>query len=206
MATLAEGRAISVVKVGGSLFDWPELPTRLQAFLRSNEIGRDRVVLIAGGGAFADAVRALDEAHGLGERSCHRLALRSMDISAALLSYLIADAVVVESFDQVVDAWRLARQPILAPRRYVEEIDEKGEEPLPLSWETTSDSIAARVADRVGATRLILLKSSPTVAVDRTEAVRLGLVDPVFPEASRNISVVQCVAFRQPRWAVVSLA
>ncbi|WP_165063873.1 amino acid kinase family protein [Paludisphaera rhizosphaerae] len=206
MATPAEDRPITVVKVGGSLFDWPALSERLQAFLRSDDVRPDRVVLIAGGGPFADAVRALDVVHGLGERSCHRLALRAMDVSAASLSYLIADAVVVDNLPQIADAWRTARQPILAPRRYLEEIDESGDDPLPLSWQTTSDSIAARIAERLGARRLILLKSSAVVAGDRVEAARLGLVDSVFPHAARRITEVEYVAFRQPHRVSALLA
>lgn len=206
MATSPDDRPIVVVKVGGSLFDWRELPTRLQRFLQTDEIVGGRVVLIAGGGPFAEAVRTLDAIHGLGERTCHRLALRAMDVSAELLASLLPNSIVVDDFARIADAWGAGRRLILAPRRYLEEVDEPSDDPLPLSWETTSDSIAARIAERLGATRLILLKSSSVVAADRAEAVRLGLVDPIFPRASRRIDRVELAAFRDPEWRMIRLA
>ena len=55
--------------------------------------------------------------------------------------------------------------PILAPYRWLYETD-----PLPHSWEITSDSISAWVASRVGSERLVLVKpplaSGPDI-VDR---------------------------------------
>ena len=206
MPTPLEDQPITVVKVGGSLFDWPELPARLEAFLQQDETERQRVVLVAGGGPFADAVRTIGAVHGLGERECHRLALRAMDVSAVLLASLLSRSIVVEDFALAADAWQSGRRPILAPRRYMEDVDEHRDDALPSSWETTSDSIAARVADRLGASRLVVLKSSVAAAVDRMEAARLGLVDPIFPEASRRISRVDLVAFRQHRWRTSRLA
>jgi aspartokinase-like uncharacterized kinase len=43
--------------------------------------------------------------------------------------------------------------PVLAPSRWLREAD-----PLPHSWDVTSDSIAAWVAGAVGARRLVLIK------------------------------------------------
>ena len=54
--------------------------------------------------------------------------------------------------------------PVLAPYRWLREAD-----PLPHSWDVTSDSIAAWVASRIGARRLILIKPpghDPRTAVD----------------------------------------
>ena len=206
MTTLLENRPIVVVKVGGSLFDWPELAARLQRFLQSDEIENNRVVLIAGGGPFAEAVRTLDATHGLGERASHRLALRAMDVSAELLASMLPDAIAVDDFSRLADAWGAGRRPILAPRHHMEEVDEPSDDALPLSWETTSDSIAARIAERLGAARLVLLKSSSVVATDRAEAVRRGLVDPIFPWASRRIDRVELAAFRDPDARMIRLA
>ena len=47
---------LAVLKVGGSLFDWPELPLRLAAYLGSRRAldPFERPVLIAGGGPAVD--------------------------------------------------------------------------------------------------------------------------------------------------------
>ena len=47
-----------VVKVGGSLFDHPQLGPGLRAYLDS--LTPARVLLVPGGGDFADSVRKLD--------------------------------------------------------------------------------------------------------------------------------------------------
>lgn len=201
---MPERRSI-VVKVGGSLLDWPQLPTRLGEFLDSALADR-RVVLITGGGAFADVVRGLDQVHGLGERISHALAIRAMDLTARLLEGLTTGTCVVEDLADLDRAWARGLRPILAPSRYLETVDETGDDPLPISWETTSDSIAARIADRIGSTRLILLKSARVEAATRREAAERGLVDPSFPGASGELEHVECVAFREPRWKFHRLA
>ncbi len=66
--------SLTVIKVGGSLFDWPDLPSRLMEFLGGREAvdRHERIVLIAGGGAAADMVRGLDNMHRLGDETAHR--------------------------------------------------------------------------------------------------------------------------------------
>ena len=72
-----------VVKVGGSLFDSPALGPALRAYL--NALAPRPVLLVAGGGAVADAVRAFDRTHALGEAPAHWLALASLDVTRRLL-------------------------------------------------------------------------------------------------------------------------
>src|SRR5204862_6165233 len=75
-----------VVKVGGSLYDLPDLGPRLAAWLRTL-VGP--VLLVPGGGAMADAVRHLDRYHGLGAEISHELALRSLTMNAWFLAALL---------------------------------------------------------------------------------------------------------------------
>jgi aspartokinase-like uncharacterized kinase len=171
---------LTVIKVGGSLFGWPELPRRLAAFLdgRNRVDPGDRVVLIAGGGAVADCVRLLDQTHTLGDQSAHRLALHAMDLTALLLAAICPGAVVVDRTAGLNAAWSAGSFPIFAPRRLLEEAERSGQDPLPASWDVTSDTIAAWAGVRLAADRLILIKSAPLPAgVDRHEAARLGLID-----------------------------
>jgi hypothetical protein len=63
----------------------------------------------------------------------------------------------------------------------------------------TSDSIAARLAVRLGAQELLLLKSAPLPpGADRAEAARLGLVDPAFPAVARPLRSVRYQHLRDP--------
>ena len=184
-----------VVKVGGSLFDWPELPGRLSAYLE--RLGADRPVLIVGGGRFADVLRDHDARQGLGEARSHALALRVLDLTAHLLASIVPGLEVVEGLEALSSTWSKGLVPVLAPRRFLD-IDDRSPDPLPHAWTTTTDAIAARVAARLQAEELALLKStSPPMGYDRDEAARLGLVDREFPRASAGVPVVSFCNLRE---------
>ena len=191
---------LTVVKVGGSLIDWPEFPRRMAAFLQTLEATESRgsIILIAGGGPAADLIRVLDELHGLGDETAHRLALLAMELSAHILAALLPRAVAVRDLNGLRSVWSIGSLPILAPSLICDEIESSGEDVLPMNWNTTSDSIAARIAVHMAADRLIMLKSAPLPAATvRLEAARLGLVDPMFPVVSRPLARVEYVNLRE---------
>ena len=195
---LSGGRSVVnervVVKVGGSLLTWPGLRDGLSAYWQSR--GARQPVVVVGGGGAADLVRDLDRIHGLGEDRSHHLALRALDLTARLLASLMPGHEVVECPDELASVWDAGRIPILSPRRFLE-ADADRPDPLPHTWEATTDSIAARVADRLGAAELALLKSAPLPpGTDLASAARLGLVDPLFPDVARGLG---CVTYRNLR-------
>jgi 5-(aminomethyl)-3-furanmethanol phosphate kinase len=191
---------VTVVKLGGSLFDWPELPERWAEFLASRVAANpeERIVIIAGGGPTVEFIRELDRIHGFGEARAHDLALHALDFTANLLASLLPGNLrIVDSLGAVGSAWNDRALPILAPRRFMTEIDRHGPDPLPEGWDVTSDSIAARVASNLGAKCLILLKSAALPPeTTRLEAARLELVDPVFPRVSPEIARVEYLDLR----------
>jgi 5-(aminomethyl)-3-furanmethanol phosphate kinase len=192
---------VVVVKVGGSLLTWSELPERLARWLGSADFleaeRRTRLVLIVGGGPAADFVRTLDAMHRLGDEPAHRLALHAMDFTAEALARLLPAARVVHRLVELPTAWRAGLRPILAPRLYLEEVDERRADRLAFSWDVTSDAIAARVAVDLRASRLVLLKSaSAPRAVTRADAAAAGLVDPCFPAVSEPLDQVEIVDLR----------
>ena len=128
----AGGTAVlTVVKVGGGVGD--ALPDVCAALA-----GRRSLLVVPGGGRFADAVRDADGRFGLHAHTSHRMAILAMEQYGWLLSDLIPGV------------------PVLLPAGLP--LDE-----LPASWDVTSDSIAAWVAHRVGADRLVLVKSREVV-------------------------------------------
>src|SRR4051794_38943363 len=110
----------TVIKVGGSLLEWPELPRRLAGFLndrRAGDLSTSHCILIAGGGTIVNQIRTLDRIHGLGDERAHRLAIHALDLSARILASLLPGSVVVdgpEAIDAVSDRGQIA---VLAPRR-----------------------------------------------------------------------------------------
>jgi 5-(aminomethyl)-3-furanmethanol phosphate kinase len=192
--------SLAVLKVGGSLFDWPELPRRLTAFLDARRTinSGERIVLIAGGGPSADVVREFDQIHRLGDLPSHYLALHALDLTAILLAALLPGSLPVDRIESMREAWNARSIPILAPRQTLIEIDRPGRDPLKASWDVTSDAIAARIAVHLEAQCLVLLKSAPLPsAATRRDAARLGLVDPVLPDVASPLPRVEYLNLRE---------
>jgi 5-(aminomethyl)-3-furanmethanol phosphate kinase len=172
-----------VVKVGGSLFDMPDLRPRLIQFLCG--LNSSQVALVPGGGRIVDAIRHLDRSQGLGEEASHWLALRALSLNALFLADLLqsVSTAVSAALEEWPELWQRGRIPILDAYPFAL-ADDASADHLPHSWDVTSDSIAARVARVVGARRLVLLKSmgAPDGA-SSADLVRHGIVDRFFTQA-----------------------
>ena len=141
-----------VVKIGGGLLAFPDQLERTLDALTS--VARHaRVLVVAGGGPFADAVRETDRRIGLSDDAAHAMAVLAMDQYAYLIASRLDDAVVAETIDEIAAALASHRLPVLAPSRWLRAVD-----PLPHSWDVTSDSIAAWVANAINASQLVLIK------------------------------------------------
>jgi aspartokinase-like uncharacterized kinase len=86
--------ALPVVKIGGCLSSEPiklrKLMTRLADLSKTYKL-----VVVPGGGDFADTVRRLDRIFFLDKRVSHRMAVLAMDQYGLLLSDLSAGSVAV---------------------------------------------------------------------------------------------------------------
>jgi aspartokinase-like uncharacterized kinase len=192
---MSDPSATRVIKLGGSLLDLPDLAGQLKAWLARQPLARN--LIVTGGGRFVDELRRLDRLHHPSQESCHWLAIRAMSLTANLLHALAPDWPIITRLDGLAGA--PGRTAILDPWDFLhaEESSPVGQ-PLPHSWDVTSDSIAARVARRIDAVELVLLKSSlPPQPCDRRQAAELGCVDPYFPQESHNLPV-RCADFRHP--------
>lgn len=177
---------VCVYKVGGSLFDWPELFSRLAELLRGE---RRRPLLIAGGGGAADIVRGWDRVHRLGEERSHRLAIKSLGLGETLLADGVDETTVVGDRGEAGEAWRTGRTPVLCVDRFLADEEATGSETLPHTWDVTSDSIAAWVATRWPAELTLLKSTTPGAAGE-------GFVDPYFGQAARRVRRVRWVNLR----------
>ena len=139
----------AILKVGGSLCRNPRAARALLAALESMATDRTLVV-VPGGGRFADEVRRADRRFSLDASHSHWMAVLAMDQSAYLLAHLARRAVLVRRPSEI----RPGRLNVLAPSAWL--LDE---DPLPHSWDVTSDSIAAWVARALRSQQLVLLKS-----------------------------------------------
>jgi aspartokinase-like uncharacterized kinase len=140
-----------------------------------------RILVLPGGGAFADAVRAARTRHALDEPVAHRMALLAMDQYGVMIASLAPGARAVRSIAAARRAAAAGRLPVLLASALVDRAVR-----LERSFRLTSDSIAAWLAGRAGAARLVLLKSAGgmprrlTGPRDARRLARRGLVDPLF--------------------------
>lgn len=162
-----------VLKLGGSLAE----SGRLRALLALVARARRPVVVVPGGGAFADAVRATQETLGFSDEAAHDMALLAMHQMADAMIALEPRLMGAETLIGIARAWHRRRIPVWLPASLC-----AGDRLIPRDWSITSDGLAARLAERLGDVELVLVKSR---TVRRTAAARTlarqGIVDPVFP-------------------------
>ena len=141
-----------VIKVGGSLGQWGGVGKLLDSIERWK--GAANVLMIPGGGVFADLVRAEYRRTQLTERTAHRMAILAMDQYGLQLCDLASRAAPASNLNQIKQVTRCGRLPVYLPSRSLARRD-----PFTPSWHVTSDSIAAYIAGLVQARALLLLKS-----------------------------------------------
>jgi aspartokinase-like uncharacterized kinase len=183
------------VKVGGSLYDRPDLGPGLRAFVE--RLDAPKVLIVAGGGVVANAVRDLDSWQGLGDETAHTLAMISLWVPMQALAAIAK--IPRSSTTDGLEWWRqLPPRLFLKPFGFLIEYEQKFG-PVPHTWDLTSDSIAVYAA-AVGKARLILLKSVDVPAgTPWEEAAARGWVDRHFPDvvAAHGLRV-EVINFR--RW------
>jgi len=182
----------TVVKVGGGVLSSVDVLDAVLSALHAAAQSHP-ILVVPGGGPFADTIRDVDRRLGLSDAAAHWMAVLAMDQHAYLIADRLASSALVTEPHEIASAIDARKIAVLAPFRWLLHAD-----PLPHSWDVTSDSIAAWVAGRVGAQRLILVKprgvdpstaavdpyfaralpagvSSLIVAVDRIDALRAAL-------------------------------
>lgn len=139
-----------VLKLGGSLLETGELPETLKQL---SEHGAGQVVIVPGGGVFADQVRLLDKELKLDDLTAHRLALRAMEEFGELLITMNSCLHAAESLE-AINYWLDQDQiPVWFP--YKMTFDNPA---IKASWDITSDSLSFWLASQLECQNLVLLK------------------------------------------------
>lgn len=140
-----------VCKLGGSLARDPALPDWLELLCT---LGRGRVVVVPGGGAFADQVRQAQAHWQFDDLAAHNMAVLAMAQTALMLRAL---APALQPAARDADIRRALCQGRTALWMPMELLREQPDELT--SWEVTSDSLALWLARRLNAERLVVVKS-----------------------------------------------
>ena len=142
---------INLLKIGGSLAVYPEKLKKLCTSL-SKLSEKHSIVLVPGGGEFADTVRKVDASFFLSSEIAHRMAILGMDQYGLLLSDLIVNSLTVDSLGAIKKAVASGKIPILLPSNLLFQ-----DNVLENSWEVTSDAIAVYIAHLLSASKVILV-------------------------------------------------
>jgi 5-(aminomethyl)-3-furanmethanol phosphate kinase len=161
-----------VLKIGGSISRRAEtlLPV-LEVVARA----RRPLVVVPGGGTFADAVRDAQPLLGFSDRTAHRMAILALHQNALMIAERVPELRKLEAIDDIEHGLLQGQKLIWLPLRECEE-----DSALPATWQATSDAIAARLAWRLGGLPLIFIKSrSLRGNRDPASLAAEELIDPV---------------------------
>lgn len=141
----------AVIKVGGSIAQNPEglkhLCEELEKLAQQH-----RFLIVPGGGPFADLVREFDKKFGLSDEIAHKMAILAMDQYGLLISDLMSKSITIKTLEE---AKRVPEKvaTVILPSSLMFHTDS-----LKHSWDVTSDSIAAYIAELLDVKKLILIK------------------------------------------------
>ncbi|MCW4025211.1 MAG: delta 1-pyrroline-5-carboxylate synthetase [Candidatus Bathyarchaeota archaeon] len=142
---------ITVVKVGGSLAEKPESLHVLCKKLGELSL-KQSLVVVGGGGEFADVARTQDKRFNLSAFTSHRMAILGMDAYGLLLADLTPNSCIVDSFEDAEQVLSEGKLAVFLPSCFMFSAD-----PLENSWDATSDAITACIAEKLEAKKILLL-------------------------------------------------
>lgn len=144
----------AVVKVGGSLQDSPALRDVCKTLDEMSK--RHEIVVVPGGGEFANSVRKVQDIQGISDETAHLMAVMAMDVYGLALGELTSKLTTTDGFDELEDGSRI----FLSFKRVSQDFE------LERSWRVTSDSLAAWVCGEIDFDELVLIKRVDGVTVE----------------------------------------
>lgn len=189
---------IRVVKVGGSLFDLPDLGERLRQWLAAQPPAHN--VLIAGGGPLVEQIRTWHADEPIEDAAAHWMCIDLLTVTAHMLHAWMPEIPLVE--DDCLLCQRVGEPgaTIFGPAPWM-----RHSEPglpgtwLPSNWETTSDSIAGRLAAALLADEFVLMKSAlPRRKTSRelSALAAVGYIDSVLAQMAPELPATRLVNLR----------
>jgi aspartokinase-like uncharacterized kinase len=202
---LENGVPRRVLKLGGSLLRFQSLGPTFRHWLAHQP--RSLNIVVVGGGEQVEAIRQAQTFSGWTDDHCHDLALQAMGQTSQLAAELLQ---IPHTDDpQFAKNWVRSSKPRgpQQPRRVAGQSGATAlifdlsplalqDASLPKTWDLTSDSLAAWLAQKWAISELILLKSrsAPCGWVPESRDFN-DWVDPLFPEFATGLRV-ECVNLR----------
>ncbi|MDD5578811.1 MAG: uridylate kinase [Methylobacter sp.] len=182
-----------VIKLGGSLSESDAL---LECLNRVEQKYQGRaVVIVPGGGAFAEQVRMAQQHWQFDDKTAHHMAILAMQQMALLFKGLKPDFSIAGSLSDIREQLSHQRVVIWSPDSV--QLDHAG---IQATWNITSDSLSAWLAKALSADELILVKSANVDAnLSFSQLAEQNIIDSAFcdfaAQADFNIAIINAECF-----------
>ena len=146
------------------------------------QFGAGKVVIVPGGGIFAEQVRDAQQKFKFDDKTAHQMALLAMEQYAHLLQSYAPDLRLSDSTEGIDKAISLNQVPVWLPFKMINTCQN-----LSANWNITSDSLAIWLAGHLNAEHVMLVKS---LSVSKLSSGKLSarqlsefkMVDKDFPD------------------------
>ncbi len=157
-----------IAKLGGKILEKHEnLDHTLNQFkkLLYNKKVIDKLILVPGGGSYANFVRNFDRKLDIGDDLSHWMAIYAMNSNGEAICQKYREMKSIKEFGVLKEC----KDPILLflPFDFLFQIDE-----LPHSWSVTSDSITVYLAKKLGLNECFLIKDVDGIFTSSNEVIR----------------------------------
>lgn len=161
-----------IIKLGGSLFHTPELRQWLELLDSASQ--KEVVVIVPGGGPFADEVRHAQRLHRFSDSAAHHMALLAMSQFGLLIADLAPQSKAFYYPQQQRDDLTPGLH-VWLPDRELLEMSE-----ISHSWDISSDSLALWLSQQLDADELMMIKRSTVVSSRIQALIKHGVLDKGF--------------------------
>lgn len=164
-----------MIKLGGSLARSNGLRRWLNAIARH---GAGHAIIVPGGGRFADEVRDAQRLWGFDDATAHRMAILAMEQYGLMLCGLCGQLAPAASESELTAILKHGDVALWLPSAMTLRASD-----IPASWSVTADSLAAWLAARLVARRLVLVKAlrADQIGGSMDEIRARQIVDADFP-------------------------
>lgn len=143
----------AIFKIGGTVLENPiylkNTFTQLHKLVEENFI--KAIIVIPGGGSYANFVREIDQELSIGDAIAHWMAIYTMNYNGYIIRQKYPSIILTENIDELKTADRAFS--LFLPFKYLKKHD-----PLPHSWDVTSDSITLYIAHKLDLRECFLVK------------------------------------------------
>jgi 5-(aminomethyl)-3-furanmethanol phosphate kinase len=181
------GRDPIVVKLGGS-FAFSE---HLRKWIEALAACAGRVVIVPGGGPFADAARLAQTRMGFDDRAAHQMAVLAMEQYGCALASFSSAFSPAGSEEAIRRELAADRVPVWMPSSMVLDAED-----IAQTWSVTSDSLAAWLTGRIGADKLLLVKHAKNLGgrANLKDLIATGVLDETFAQYLKRSAAAAYIA------------